>query len=120
MDPVQAADRFLCGSAIPEHEVHRRAQRPSQAAERVGSEIAVRGDALGDERVRDLEEQRGGAGAEQDRLAVDPPHLRVRAVEPEHRVGARAGEGPVASRGHEHAVSRSSRRQRGRSGTPGS
>lgn len=37
-----------------------------------------------------LKEQRCRAGTEQDRLPVDPPHHRVRAVETKQRVGARS------------------------------
>ena len=48
------------------------------------------GNTLGDEGMSNLEQQRGWPGPEQHRLAVDLPHHRIRAVEPEECVSARS------------------------------
>ena len=67
----------------PVHDPQVRAERPGQARPRVGAEVGVLVDALGDERVRDLEQERARPGAEQQRrLAVEAPAVGARAVEP--------------------------------------
>jgi hypothetical protein len=67
VDPVQAADGGFGGRTVAEDEIHRRSQGAPQPTERIGTEIAVCGDTLGDERVRDLQEQRGRTRAQEDR-----------------------------------------------------
>ena len=67
----------------PVHDPEVAAERPGQPCPGVGAEVGVLVDALGDQWVRDLEQQRPRAGAEeQRRLAVEAPGLGARAVEP--------------------------------------
>ncbi len=65
--------------------VHHRQVAPEgalQAPPRIGPEIAVLVDALGNERVGDLEQERPRTrGKEQERLAVEPPCLAVGPVQ---------------------------------------
>ncbi len=71
---VEPLDCAVGGGAVAKHQVHRRADRAVQPPPRVLLEARVMGHALRDERMSDLEQQRGRTGAEQHRLAIDPPH----------------------------------------------
>ena len=93
MDVVQALDRSLGLSGVAEDHREGGAQGAAQSPERIGREVAVRGDPFGDERMGDLEEQRRRPGPEQDGLAVDAPHPAARAVEAQHRVAGGTNHG---------------------------
>ena len=95
VDAVEASYRPFGRRAISEDHGQRRVQRPAQPSEGVRLEIAVRRHALGDERMRDLEEQGRRAGPEQHGLAVDAPHLAARAVEAQHGVGDSGAHAPL-------------------------
>ena len=82
VEPVQPRDLCPGRGRRAVHDPQVRAERPGQAAPRVGAEVGVLGDALGDERVRDLEQERPRAGTEEERrLAVVAPAGGARAVE---------------------------------------
>ena len=84
---VQAADLGpgLGGRPVDDREVA--PQRAAEPAPGVGPEVAVLVDALGDQRMGDLHEQRPRSGPEQQRrLAVEPPGHAVGAVQAERVV----------------------------------
>ena len=82
MERVQPADLRPGRGARSVHDRQVAAQRPGQPAPWVVAEIRMVGDARGDRRVRELEQQRPRTGAQQQhRLAVEPPRLRAGAIE---------------------------------------
>jgi hypothetical protein len=83
VEPVQAPDLGPCGGSRPVDDAQVAAQRPDEPAPRVCAEVGVLVDALGDQGMRQLEQQRAGSGPEQQRgLAVQPPGFGAGPVEP--------------------------------------
>jgi hypothetical protein len=73
VDGVDAANRVFGSEAVAEHDRPARAERPSQAGERICSEVGVGVHPGGDGWMGDLHQQRAGAAGEDDALAVDAP-----------------------------------------------
>jgi len=82
MDRTEPGDLGPRRRRVAVQEAKRRSKRGGQPPPRVGPESRVLVDALGDQRMGDLEEQRPWAGAEQkDSLAIEPPTLALGAEE---------------------------------------
>jgi len=83
LDLAHGAER---APGVGEDQRQHQIERAPEAIERARAEVAVGGDAGGDERVRDLEEERPSAAEEDGRLPVDAPGDGLRAVEAPPRV----------------------------------
>ncbi len=82
MERVQTPDLAAGRRRRPVHDREIAPQRAAQPAPGIGAEVRVVVDPGRDGRVRDLEQQRARAGAEQKhRLAVEPPGLGAGAVQ---------------------------------------
>ena len=78
LDLLHGGERF--GGAA-EHHRQCQVERAPQALQRLVLEAAVRGDAGGDQRMGDLQQQRAPAGEQQHGFAIDAPAQALRTEE---------------------------------------